>query len=87
MSRMTQQKKVTFQELLDRAIIAPTTLAREAGVDPSVVRSMLERKSVRRVKALDVLRVLNARLQAEYTLNDIEGIVLFMPKKKNSGDE
>ncbi len=76
MPKMTQQK-VTFKELLDRAVISQNELSREARVDINTVRKMARgEEKVRRLKALAVLRVLNERLRTTYIPEEIEGLKL-----------
>jgi predicted transcriptional regulator len=77
-----QQKKPTLQELLDEMAISQAELARQAHVSVYTVYNAISAKPLKRLSAQKLLKVINANLKRNYTMEDIEGLNLEEPRQK-----
>lgn len=63
-----------MQELLDSARITASELSRRANVDYKTTKKAIDGETILRVKALDLLSVLNSMLGTTYKPEDIDGL-------------
>ena len=69
-------ESITFQELRMRAGLKIAKLAREADISPSSIYRIENGEKVTRELVQAALNVINKRLQASYTLEDLRGLNL-----------
>lgn len=71
---MVMAMQISFRDLRIRAGYKIARLARDADVSPSSIYRIEDGEKVTRELVQAVLNVINDRLRAEYTVDDIEGL-------------